>query len=136
MKNLSFSSCFLTFCPGRCVWGGHMCVWGRHMCVLGRPMCVLGRHMCVLGRLMCVWERPSRCYILIFPSLFFFQPFFSGSCLCFFKIPFFPPIENFHPPRCFSKPWFYILIFPSLLFFQPFCFWVLLMFFQNSLFPL
>merc|ERR1712078_862821 len=72
-----------------------MCVWGRHMCVWERPMCALGTHMCALGTPMCAWERPSRCYILIFPSLFFFQPFFSGTCLCFIKIPFFPPIEFF-----------------------------------------
>merc|ERR1712078_759634 len=97
-----------------------MCVWGRHMCVWERPMCALGTHMCALGTPMCAWERPSRSYILIFPSLFFFQPFFSGSCLCFFKIPFFPPIENFHPPRVFLIPRFYILIFSSLFFPNPF----------------
>ena len=66
-------------------------------------MCVLGRLMCVWKSHFCVWESPSWCYILIFPSLFFFQPFFFLVLLMFFKIPFFPPIENFHPPRAPSK---------------------------------
>ena len=71
-----------------------MCVWERPMCVLGRPMCVFGRPMCVFGRHMCVFGGPSRSYILIFPSLFFFQPFFFWVLLMFFQNPFFPPYRN------------------------------------------
>ena len=49
------------------------------------------------------WRDPFRSYILIFPSLFFFQPFFSWVLLMFFQNPLFPPIENFYPPRAPSK---------------------------------
>ena len=91
-----FPRVFRLFAPGglsggdTCVSGGDPCVsWGDPCVSLGDTCVSLGDHPGVIS--------------LFFPPCFFSNPFFSGSCLCFFKIPFFPPIEFFYPPRAPSK---------------------------------
>ena len=106
-----------------CVWERHMCVWGRHMCVWERHMCVWERpsRCYILISPPCFFPNPfflGLAYVFskspFSPYRIFVIPlgphqkkilhgistcFFFGSCLCFFRFPFFLPKENCHPPR-------------------------------------
>ena len=91
MKNQSFSSCFLTFCPGT-----HVCLGETHVC-LGET------HVCLGETHVCLGETHPGVISLFFPPCFFSNPFFFWVLLMFFQNPLFPPIDFFHPPRAPSK---------------------------------
>ena len=91
---------FFDFLP-REVWlgGTHVCLGETHVCLGQTHVCLGETHVCLGETLLCLGETHSGLISLFFPPCFFSNPFFLGSCLCFFKIPFFPPIEFFYPLR-------------------------------------
>ena len=97
-----------------------MCLGETHVCLGETHVCLGETHVCLGETHVCLGETIPVLYPYFSLPVFFPTLFFSGSCLCFFKIPFFPPIENVHPPRVFLYPSFISLFVSPCFFSNPF----------------